>query len=153
MNVLKKIFFNDFFKLIFAYAIFLFIITAIVSVFAFFSSPSFHTYDEAIKYVENDSSFIKDVADTSKSSWVNGAFYYRHWWSYRGYAVFVLNDKKYIHAKMPFWAWNKFKKAESFGTFYDNNIRNKYQLKLEETSYNPNLDIEYDDCTYGWPAC
>jgi hypothetical protein len=37
-------------------------------------------------------------------------------------------DKSYIHKNVPIQVWNEFKKATSFGKFYNRNIKGVYQM-------------------------
>ncbi len=63
-----------------------------------------------------------DEANTSKSSWIRGAKYYSCN-SQLGYLIISINGKKYIHKDVPIKVWRDFKKANSFGSFYNNKLK------------------------------
>lgn len=91
----------------------------------------FNSYDEAIKYVRSEKIFIKDSVNTSKSSWIRGAEYYCLRGEDEGYAIFNLNGKEYIHKSLPSNVWEGFKREDSFGSYYNSNIKGKYTLILK----------------------
>jgi hypothetical protein len=70
-----------------------------------------------------DSSF--EYLDTSKSSWINGAWYD----SYEDYMVINLNSSYYHYCDMPSSTWNAFEKANSFGSTYNSLIKGQYSCE------------------------
>lgn len=81
-----------------------------------------------IKYKEdkvnlNNNSF--EYLDTSKSSWIRGAWYD----SQEKYMIIDLNGTKYNYYGMPNNVWEAFKRADSFGTFYNKNIKGIYDYR------------------------
>lgn len=73
-----------------------------------------------------DFNFIDDL-DTSGSSWIRSAKYYSCD-NIVGYLIFTTDKKEYIHINVPLEVWQQFKEASSFGRFYNQNIKYKYQL-------------------------
>jgi hypothetical protein len=41
-----------------------------------------------------------------------------------------LTNEDYVHKNLPLRVWEGFKKAKSFGSYYDALIKNRYQLDL-----------------------
>lgn len=91
----------------------------------------FTTYSEALKTISNTSFDFKDSTDTSSSSWIKDANYFSCDTQY-GYLVLKTSSKKYIFKRVPLQIWNEFKKANSFGKYYNQKIRNQYQFILSE---------------------
>lgn len=91
----------------------------------------FSTYQEAAKKIKSASFKVSEDANTSKSSWINSASYYSCDGN-TGYFIFVAKGKEYIHTGVPYSVWERFKNAESFGSFYDKNIKHKYTLLLNQ---------------------
>lgn len=90
---------------------------------------SFHSYEEGMSKVMGSSFTMTDKVITSKSSWIRGARYYSCD-SNTGFLVFMTNSSNYIHQAVPLSIWEGFKNASSFGSFYNQNLKGKFQLKL-----------------------
>lgn len=88
---------------------------------------SFSTYEEAVEAVENSNFKIEEEADTSKSSWIRSADFYSCDGE-SGYLIISTDDHEYIHENLPVSVWEDFKNADSFGKFYNANIKNNYQM-------------------------
>ncbi len=89
----------------------------------------FESYKTALKIIKASEFKITEICDTSKSSWIYNAKYY----SCNGITGFFLietKSKTYIHPEVPIEKWNEFKKTESFGKYYNQNIKNRFQLLL-----------------------
>ena len=67
-----------------------------------------------------------EYLDTSESSWVRGAWYDDD----NGYMVINLSGTYYHYCSMPESAWNSFKSASSFGTFYNQSIKGNYDCRV-----------------------
>ena len=94
------------------------------------SLPSkFNSYNQAISTIERSSFKINESVNTSKSSWIRSAHYYSCN-GQTGYFIIQEKNKIYIHAYLPISVWHQFKNANSFGSFYDHNIKGKYKLYL-----------------------
>ena len=92
-------------------------------------STNFKSYSEAINKVENTDFELEESIDTSSSSWVSSADYYSCD-SKKGYLLIGTSSRTYIHKNVPVSVWNSFKKASSFGSFYNRSIKGKYNLSL-----------------------
>lgn len=90
-----------------------------------------HSFNEAILRIESEKSINANLekVDTSKSSWIRGLTYYPCG-DNAGFLIMNTDKKKYIHQNVPKWLWSEFKKAKSFGSFYNNYLRNKYQVNI-----------------------
>ena len=87
----------------------------------------FTTYKEATNTVNSVDFNFTDEGYTSKSSWIRSAKYYSCDGK-MGYMVYTTDKKEYIHLDVPIETWEEFKNAESFGRYYNNNIKHKYRL-------------------------
>ena len=92
---------------------------------------TYSNYNKAISIIKTASFKIKESANTSKSSWINSASYFSCDGN-TGYFIFVAKGKEYIHIGVPYSVWSVFKSAESFGSFYNKNIKHKYHLYLNQ---------------------
>ena len=93
------------------------------------SLGNFKSYDEAIAKVKDTKFKVSESLDTDKSSWIRGASYYSCD-GQTGYLIIETDKHPYIHARVPLSAWNGFKIASSFGSYYDHNIKGRYRLNL-----------------------
>lgn len=66
-----------------------------------------------------------EALDTSKSSFINGAWYD----SGNEYMIIKLDSTYYHYCELPETVWNTFKKADSFGSYYNSSIKNKYDCR------------------------
>ncbi len=92
-------------------------------------NKKFSSYNEAITLVRNTSFKIEEKVNTD-SSWIDSIEYYSCD-ELTGYLI--VNNKKgksYIHKNVPFQVWNEFKNADSFGRFYNQNIKGNYYLEI-----------------------
>lgn len=90
---------------------------------------SFSTYDEALLQIESAHFEISESVNTSKSSWIKNASYYSCD-GQTGYFVLGTSKKQYLFSNMPYMVWKQFENAESFGKFYNEQIKNKYHFQL-----------------------
>jgi hypothetical protein len=89
----------------------------------------FTSYNQAISIVENSRFKIDETINTSKSGWILNAHYYSCDGK-TGFFIIKMKRKEYIHAGMPVSVWQQFKRANSFGSFYDYYIKGRYRLYL-----------------------
>ena len=61
----------------------------------------------------------------TNSSFVNGAWYDQS----NKYMIIKLNSTYYHYCGLPLNAWGSFKKASSFGSHYNNNIKGNYDCR------------------------
>ena len=90
---------------------------------------NFTSYNNAIEVVQNSSFAIEEKVDTD-SSWIDSIEYYS---CDEKFGYLIVNTKKgksYIHKNVPIQVWNQFKNADSFGRFYNQNIKGNYYLGL-----------------------
>lgn len=90
---------------------------------------NFTSYSEAINKIKNTKFTYSDNVITSKSSWVRGASYYSCDRNF-GYFIIKTDKESYIYKDLPISIWSSFKNANSFGSYYNRNIKNRYQLYL-----------------------
>lgn len=93
------------------------------------SKENFTTYSQALTTISQTSFNFKDSVDTSSSSWIKGANFFSCDTQY-GYLILKTSAKEYIFERVPIQIWNEFKKASSFGKYYNQKIRNHYQFIL-----------------------
>ena len=90
---------------------------------------SFSSYSEATSEISNTSFNISDSVDTSSSSWITDANFYSCDGT-KGFLVISTSKKDYIFKNVPLNLWLNFKRASSFGKFYNRKIRDKFQLAI-----------------------
>jgi hypothetical protein len=91
----------------------------------------YSSYEEAINIIKKAHFKIEESVNTSKSSWIRGASYYSC--DGRSGFFFLKTDKKeYLYSNMPLEIWLEFKKAESFGGYYNQNIKHNYIFQLNK---------------------
>lgn len=85
-----------------------------------------------VKYRESGSINVNDSVfeyqDTSNSSFVGGAWYDQS----QEYMIIKLQDTYYHYCDLPQSEWNSFKKADSFGSFYNSQIKGNYSCQYKE---------------------
>ena len=91
---------------------------------------NFTSYSQAINLVRNSSFKIEEAANTSNSSWITSAKFYSCD-GMTGYFIYSTKDHEFIHKGVPINVWEEFKNASSKGSYYDYNIKYKYQLNLK----------------------
>ena len=89
----------------------------------------FSSYEEAKSKLENSNFKINEGVNTSKSSWIKGASFHSCNGE-TGYFILVTDNNEYLYANMPYKVWSDFKNANSFGKFYNQNIKHRYLLQL-----------------------
>jgi hypothetical protein len=90
----------------------------------------YSSYSKAVSAIRSYSFGYSDFADMSKSSWIKSAEYYSCT-SGSGYLIVNLKSgESYIHYGVPAAKWNGFKSADSFGSYYNSQLKGMYTLKL-----------------------
>lgn len=92
---------------------------------------SFGSYDEAVRIIKETHFTFQDNVITASSSWIRGANYYSCD-NQIGYFLLYTDKQDYIYKDLPIDVWNGFKTSSSFGSFYNQSIKNRYQLYLTE---------------------
>lgn len=85
-------------------------------------------YNEAVNKIRSAHFKIKETINTSRSTWIRGAEYYSCDGK-TGFFIIITDKKEYLHAGLPVDVWFDFKNAESFGRFYNKNIKHRYFFK------------------------
>ena len=96
-----------------------------------FLKEDFKTYNKAQSVILSTNFAVEDSVNTSSSSWIKNANYFSCNNKF-GYLILETSSKKYIFKEVPVKIWNEFKKADSFGRFYNQKIRSKYQFILNK---------------------
>jgi hypothetical protein len=91
----------------------------------------FSSYQQAKNLIQKSSFAYSDKLNTSKSSWIRGASFYSCD-NKTGFLIIATDKQEYTHQNLPIEIWNSFKSANSFGQFYNQNIKNRYQLKVRQ---------------------
>lgn len=90
---------------------------------------TFSSFSIAQEKIESSDFEIKDVADTSSSSWIRNAKFFSCDGN-TGYMIYSTDSKDYIHAGLPIEIWQGFKDAPSKGSYYNHNIKGNYRLQI-----------------------
>lgn len=90
----------------------------------------FNSYEQAINEIQS-SSFEFQEAISKSSSWINDANYYSCDMKI-GFLIIETSRQKYIHKDVPIKVWEEFNKSSSLGKYYNQNIKNRFQLYLEK---------------------
>lgn len=90
---------------------------------------NFDTYESALKIIKSSDFKIYENCDTSKSTWIYNAEYFSCN-KKTGFLLIKTKLKTYIHKEVPIGKWNEFKRAKSFGSYYNRNIKSRFQLIL-----------------------
>ncbi len=91
--------------------------------------PQFNSYQQANKEIKSANFTIEESIDTSISTFIEGATYYSCDGE-TGFLVIEIKNTEYIHQNVPITLWRNFKQADSFGRFYNSNIKGNYPTKI-----------------------
>lgn len=92
-------------------------------------SNSFSTFSEAEYKIRNSKFVFKEKIITSKSSWIDSVSFFSCD-KQKGYLLIQAKNRVYIHKDVPIKVWESFRKANSYGTFYNSHIKGRYLLYL-----------------------
>ena len=87
------------------------------------------TYNEAV--IKAKECGASDSQTTSKSSWIRKISFYRCDET-KGFLIMQTDKGEYIHSDVSQTVWNDFKNADSFGDFYNRNMRGRFQFVLKK---------------------
>ncbi|WP_353477494.1 KTSC domain-containing protein [Arenibacter sp. M-2] len=90
---------------------------------------TFDTYESTLDIIKSANFQFTDDCNTSKSSWICDAEYFSCNGK-TGFLVIETNSQTYIHNEVPIKIWSEFKKAESFGKFYNRNLKGRFRITL-----------------------
>lgn len=93
---------------------------------------TFTSIEQATKLVKNSRFSYTDHVITQKSSWIQKGSYYSCDGKTGFFVLLTKSGKEYLFQELPIDTWKGFKTAQSHGQFYDQNIRNHYQLKIKK---------------------
>lgn len=91
----------------------------------------YSSYDEALETITAANFKIEESVNTSKSSWVKGAAYYSCDGA-TGFFILQTDNQDYLYSGVPSEIWEGFKNAESFGSYYNHNIKHKFTFNLNQ---------------------
>ena len=89
----------------------------------------FSSYQQAVSEIKSTDFTIEDKVDTSRSSLIKSATYYSCD-SKIGFLLVKIRSTEYIYQNVPISVWENFKEADSFGSFYNRNIKGNFQLNI-----------------------
>lgn len=91
---------------------------------------TYSSYESALKTIKTTHFNLRETTNTSKSSWIKGASYYSCDGS-SGYLIVETYNQEYLHSNVPVNIWVSFKNSNSFGNYYNHNIKNNFPFYLE----------------------
>ncbi len=89
----------------------------------------YSSYQNAVEKIKGTHFKIHETVNTSKSSWVRCASFYSCD-GLTGFFILATDKQEYLYSGVPKEIWEGFKNANSFGSYYDLNIKNKFVFKL-----------------------
>lgn len=89
----------------------------------------FSNYEQAITEIKSTGFSLEDSVDTSRSSFIKSASFYSCD-SKVGYLIIGIRSTEYIYQNVPISVWEELKEADSFGSFYNNNIKGNYIISI-----------------------
>lgn len=90
--------------------------------------PTFSSYSQAIRLIQNTRFTYTDKLPSEKSSWITSAYYYSCN-GIDGYMIYSTNKgHQYIHSRLPLYVWKAFKSASSSGSYYARNIKSRFRF-------------------------
>lgn len=92
-----------------------------------------------IKYGDSINISQWEALDTSKSSFVEGAWYDKN----SSQTVIKLNGSYYKYCNFPTNIWKNFKSSESFGNYYNSNIKGNYICSEKTTIKNDDYVFDH----------
>ncbi len=90
---------------------------------------TYDSFESAKKIIKSSDFKYSDNCDTSKSSWIYDSEYLSCDGK-TGFLIIETKSRTYIHQQVPIEIWNEFKKAKSFGKFYNRNLKGRFRLTL-----------------------
>jgi hypothetical protein len=88
----------------------------------------FSNADEAMKAIKSTHFKVQESVLITESSWVRSAYYYSCD-GITGYFILVTDDQETLYSGVPAEVWHGFKNADSFGDYFNHNIKHKYKFK------------------------
>lgn len=91
----------------------------------------FKSFDEAETLVKKTKFPLTENLNTDRSSWIRSGKYYSCDLKV-GFFLYKTDKETYIHQNVPIEIWNELKQASSIGSYYNRNIKHKYQLIIKK---------------------
>ncbi len=91
----------------------------------------YETFEKAKEIIQKTKFAFTDNLNTDKSSWIRSGTYYSCDLKV-GYFLYETDKEIYIHQNLPVEIWNELKQASSLGSYYNRNIKHKYQLTINK---------------------
>lgn len=88
---------------------------------------SFGSYNTALTQVHAATFPISENIDTYTSSWIRSARF-RSCDGDSGFLIISTDQRDYIHLSVPMSLWEGFKNAQSYGSYYNRNLKGRYSL-------------------------
>lgn len=82
--------------------------------------------DRMVRLLDQTSFSFSEEFDTSQSSWIKAASFYSCDGA-KGYFVLRTSKKVYLYKDVPKDLWSRFKQADSLGSFYNRQIKGRYE--------------------------
>ena len=82
--------------------------------------------DRMVDLLKQTSFNFSEQIDTSQSSWIKAASYYSCDGAV-GFFVLRTSKKVYLYKDVPKDLWSRFKQADSLGSFYNRQIKGRYE--------------------------
>lgn len=96
------------------------------------NNKKFSSYSEAKQYVQTFDFQLSEEENLQHSSWMKKANYYSCDGVVGYFTYETKNHKNYIYRNIPRVVWQGFKNADSRGAFYNQNIKGRFVLVLDE---------------------
>ena len=93
--------------------------------------PEFKNFDEAKALIQKTNFSFTETLNAEKSSWIKSGKYFSCD-SKLGFFLYKTEKETYIHQNVPIGIWNELKQANSIGSYYNRNIKHKYQLNIKK---------------------
>ncbi|MBR9777046.1 MAG: KTSC domain-containing protein [Cytophagales bacterium] len=90
---------------------------------------SFPNYEIALEKVSKSHFQKFEKLNSSKSSWIEGLEFYSCN-SKVGFLILKTKGRAYIHQDVPIAIWVKLKSSDSYGSFYNLELKGKYPLNI-----------------------
>lgn len=87
------------------------------------------TYNKAVEKAKNCGA--SDSKVTLKSSWIRKISFYECD-STNGFIIVKTDKEEYIHSSVPKDVWLDFKNANSYGEYYNRNLKGRFRFSLEK---------------------
>jgi hypothetical protein len=90
----------------------------------------FKSFDEAKELIQKAKFLLSETLNAERSSWIKSGKYFSCD-SKVGFFLYKTDKETYIHQNVPIEVWNELKQASSIGSYYNRNIKHKYQLSIK----------------------